>query len=166
METLPYHKVYQVVWVRPLPYAEKDFGVIAAADQTDEIEVDTVYLDDGEIGQYRVVPVTEDVYLTYLAQPKARPQWVGKNTSFGGVRVEDTIRMNVMVQTFNLNEFYQFADTKLYMKAGSVGGVAASIIGFFGFGLVLSDPMKEVPAGVRPTPIPIEGYTPKGRGGK
>ena len=145
----------KVMYIEALPYHERDFGAIGAGVTTAETELNDVYMADGELGQFRFVVVDDDVYIVHFAQPRAVRRWVTKNTSWESLAEFPDARTNPMMEKYSLHEFFQKDDDRVYVRVYSVGGVAVSRIGLYGFRYVYEK------LTVRPTvftPIPVRGF--------
>lgn len=166
VQTFPDHKYYRMLAVYPLPLISVDLcdadhlavGLVAAV-ESDEVEIPEVYLDESEISQMRVIP-REDFDITYLAKPKARPFLTIKNVVARIPTMYDDPRTNPAIEDLNLNEIFQFENTKMWLKATSNMALAAAHVDFFGFRFIVEEIQKaQVPTGLRPTVLPTEGWT-------
>lgn len=165
----PTKKYYKVEMVLPLPLLEVDVcdsehldGNVTTS-ESNEVEIDDIYLNDGEIAHLRMIP-RDDFAITHLAQPKARRHMVTKKKAWQIQTILDDPRTNPAVECLQLNEVFQFEDTGFWIKVKSNSAtLTAARIEFFGWRLIVSG-VDSVPNGVKPTRIPVEGYP--GTGGE
>jgi len=70
---------YRVKYIEPLPHKVHNFGAINAESNpaTAEVEVTDLYMPDGELACYQMIPL-DDVELT-VGQPKAKKRYATKN---------------------------------------------------------------------------------------
>lgn len=68
---------YHVNYIEQLPEKIHDFGSIAAATSSEDQEVTDLYMKDGQLAQYRIIPL-EDVEVT-ISQPKAKKRFATKS---------------------------------------------------------------------------------------
>jgi len=107
----------------------------------------------------RVIPI-EDFDINCMAKPKARPFLTIKNVVAHIPTEYDDPRTNPAIEDLNLNEIFQFEDTKLWLKATSNVALAAAHIDFFGFRLIVEEiNVSVIPKGLRPTVLPTEGWS-------
>lgn len=152
---------YVVGMVYPLPLlsvnlADSDHlgGAVTTAESA-EVQINDVYLDDGELGHLRVVPY-DDFSITWMGKPKSRPYMTTKNKVWKIPKLDDP--MGVAVEFFSLNEIFQFEDTEFWVKVtANAGSVDPARVMFFGYRMLL-EKVASVPTGIRPTKIPVEGY--------
>ena len=149
-------KLYvKVLYIEALPYHERDFGPIGAGLTTGVTELIDVYMDDNELGQFRFVVVDDDVEIFWFAQPQASRRWVTENTQWGSLAEWADPRNNPMMEKYHLHEFFQWEDDRCWVDLTTVGGVAASRIGFYGFRYVV-EVLDKVPTVY--TSIPVHGF--------
>lgn len=148
-------KYVRVLYIESLPFLEHDFGVIAAGVVTPQTNFTELHMIDNELGQFRVIPLVDDLFITTLAQPKAQYRWVTKNSSWQSLYEIDDPRNNPMMEKYHLNEIFQHEDDGLWMQLTTVGGLAASPVGCYGFRYVF-ERLEKKPTVF--TPIPVRGY--------
>ena len=147
-------KYVKVLYIEALPFHITNFGVIAAG-VTGDTEYTNLYVEDNEIGQFRIVPLVDDLFITYLAQPRANRRWVTKNATWQSLYEIGDPRDNPLMEKYHLNEIFQHEDDGMWIQLTSVGGVAAGNIGEYGFRYVF-EKLDERPTVF--TPIPVGGY--------
>ena len=148
-------KYVKVLYIESLPFLEHDFGAIAAGVPTAQIEFNQLYMDDNEIGQFRVIPVVDDVFITNLAQPRAQPRWTTRNSAWRSLYEIADPRNNPLMEKYHLNEIFQHEDDGLWVILQSVGGVAVSTVACYGFRYVF-ERLEKKPTVF--TPVPVRGY--------
>jgi len=154
-EKLTGAKYARVLYIESLPLLIHDFGAIAAGVPTDQIQFEELYLSDNEFGQFRFVPVVDDVIISNLAQPRANPRWITKNAAWTGLyEIADPMN-NPMMEKYHLNEIFQHEDDGLWVRLTSVGGVAVSTVACYGFRYVY-ETLTEKPTVF--TPVPVRGF--------
>lgn len=163
IETYPTKKFYLVNMVYPQPILSVDLcdathlAASLATTESAEVEIDDVYVDDGEILHFRVIP-RDDFAVTWIAKPKARPLLTTKNKTWELQTVLDDPRTNPAVENLQIHEFFQFEDTEFWIKAkANTATLSAARLIFFGWRLIVKE-VASVPTGIRPTRIPTEGY--------
>ena len=125
--------------------------------ESSEDELDDLDLDDGELAQYRLIPIS-DFALTYLAMPKGRPLMYNKSTQFEINTILDDARSNPAVEHLQLNEIFKWEDTDLYYKAKSnTDTLTAAYLAVFGYRFIC-ELVKAFPTGIRPLCVPVTGY--------
>ena len=158
-ETATGFKYVKVLYIEALPFLEHDFGAVVAGVESAELEFDELYMNDNELGHFRVIPLVDDLIISHLAQPKATRRWVTKNSSWESLYEIGDPRNNPMMEKYHLNELYQHQDDGLWIRLTSVGGVAAGEIGCYGFRYVF-EMLTTKPTVF--TPVPVQGYRTKG----
>jgi len=166
VQTFPVIHYYEVLAIFPLPLISVDLCdathlavALVANVESGETEVNEVYLEKNEISHMRVIP-REDFDITWLAKPKARPFMTIKNVTAHMPTMYDDPRTNPAIEDLNLNELFQFEDTKMWLKATSNVALAAAHLDFFGFRLIVEEKTRvQIPANIRPTVLPTEGWT-------
>ena len=163
LETYPKKKFYRVEMVYPQPLLTVDLcdsdhlNADLTTTESSEVEIEDIYMDNGEILHFRMVPI-DDFKITWIAKPKARPYLTTKNKTWEINTVLDDPRTNPAVENLQLQEFFQFEDTEMWVKAkANSGTLSQARLAFFGWRLIVTE-VDSVPAGVRPTRIPTEGY--------
>ena len=154
---LPRAKFYQVDYIEGLPMKEHDFGPIGAASTITDKECDFLYMEDDNLAQFRLIPVTADVQITALRQPKGIAKWTMKTESATLPDYADyTTDIGAAVdQRLQLTEIFQFEDTGLFLDLHSVGGVGAAKVRFAGFRYAMSELPTQPSVW---TPVWVEGY--------
>ena len=147
----------KVLYVEALPYFERDFGALAAG-VTAPIEFTQLYMEDGEVGQFRIIPVVDNLLITELAQPRAQRRWATKNASWTSLAEWADPRNNPLMEKYHLDEIFQYEDTGLWVTLTAAAILAASRIGCYGFRYVVEE-LKQKPTVF--TPIPVEGFRSK-----
>lgn len=163
LETYQAGKFYVVEMVYILPNLEVDLcdadhlNTSLLTTESAEVQIDDVYLDDLEISQMRIIP-RDNFRVTYLAKPKARTFLTTKNKVWQIPAVDDDA--GVGIEQLNLNEIFQFEDTVMILKAKAISGTLTTArLEFYGFRFIVSEVDKtKIPAGIKPTRIPTEGY--------
>ena len=148
-------KYGKILYIEALPLLVHDFGVIAAGVPTPQTEFIELYLDDNEFGQFRVIPIVDDVLISNLAQPRANPRWITRNSAWTSLFEIADPRNNPMMEKYHLNEIFQHEDDGLWVILTSVGGVAVSTVACYGFRYVY-ETLTKTPTVF--TPIPVRGY--------
>lgn len=149
-------KLYvKVGYIEALPYTEIDLGAIAAGVPLGITELITCYMDDNELGQFRFVVVDDDVVISEFRQPQASSRWVTENTQWESLVEWADPRNNPMMEHYHLHEFFQWQDDRCWINATSVGGVAVSRVGFYGFRFVV-EKLKKKPTVF--TSVPVHGH--------
>lgn len=165
IQTFPKGKYYVVKAIYTLPLLSVDIcdathlnGNLTTTESS-EVEIDDIYLDELELAQLRMIP-REDFAITWMAKPKARPYMTTKNKTWQVQTVQDDPRTNPANEYLHLHEIFQFEDTEMWIKAkANTTTLSAAHIEFFGFRNILKEiKKKDIPAGIRPTVIPTEGY--------
>lgn len=132
-------KYYRVVAVEPLPLFEKDFGAINAGETLREKEVEELYVNEGQLAQYRI-RLVDDVEL-YIKQPKSDTKFSTKKGTF-------KITRDIAGTDFvNLTEFYVFEDQTVLFDVknpSSTTNLTQSRVQFAGFKYILEE-LKEKP---------------------
>lgn len=161
LETYPTKKYYVVDIIYPLPLLEVDLtdsdhlNAAVTTTESAEIEIDDVYLDDGEISHMRIIP-RDDFRITWMGKPKARVYMTTRNKAWSIPGIDDPA--GVAIEFLNLNEIFQFEDTEMYIKVtANAGSVDPARLEFFGYRMIVKE-ISSVPGGVKPTKIPVEGY--------
>jgi hypothetical protein len=154
VKLLPYDTFAEVVFIDQAPYLEKDFGALNAGLSTGDTAVTELDQEDNVIGQFRIEPV-DTVHVIALKQPKARPRWTGKKSTF---KVVDG--QSLVTPPSNLSEFFQYKDTGLYMDIYNYtsGNLSTTKVAFYGWLLTIELLTKKPDVY---TPIPVTGYTEK-----
>ncbi len=145
----------RVKYIEALPYTERDFGAIAAGVPLGITELIECYMEDNELGQFRFVIVDDDVVMSHFAQPQASRRWVTENTQWESLVEWADPRNNPMMEKYHLHEFYQWEDDKCWIDLTSVGGVAVSRVGFYGYRFVIEKLAKKPTVF---TSVPVHGY--------
>lgn len=152
-----------VKMVYPLPLLRIDLcdsdhlAANLTTSESAEDELDDLDLDDGELGQFRLIPES-DFKLTHLAMPKARPLWYTKNKTWSLQTILDDPRTNPTVEMLQHNEIFKWEDTDLYYKAQSNSAtLTAAYLAVFGYRLIV-EKITVFPTGIRPLRIPVTGY--------
>jgi len=166
LQTFPAGKYYRVKAIYTLPLLSVNLcdadhlnGSITTTESA-EVEIPDVYLDGLELAQLRMVPV-EDFFVSWMAKPKARPYYTTKKKTWQVPALQDDARLNPANEYLHLNEIFQFADTEMWVKVTSHSVTIATTgrLAFFGYRLILEEVKKtDIPAGLRPTVVPTEGY--------
>ncbi len=168
VQTYPKIHYYQVNAIYTLPWIPVDVcdikhlnaALVVNAESAD-IELSDIYLDDLEIGQFRFIP-REDFAVTWMGKPLARPFYTIKNSTARVPTYYDDPRTNEANQYLHLHEIFQFEDTKCFAKVtcySPIAGLASAHLDFFGYRFLLIEITKaSIPAGIRPTVLPTEGY--------
>jgi hypothetical protein len=68
---------YRVKYIEPLPKKVHDFGAIDAEATSGDVEVTDLYMSDGELACYQMIPL-DDVEIT-ISQPKAKKRYATKS---------------------------------------------------------------------------------------
>lgn len=147
-------KYVKVLYIESLPFLLHDFGAVAAG-AVAQVEFVELYLDDNEFGQFRVVPLVDDLTIDQLAQPRVNRRWVTRNSNWQSLYEFADPRMNPMIEKYHLNEIFQHEDDGLFVVPSSVGGLAVSTVGCYGFRYVF-EKLETKPTVF--TPIPVRGY--------
>ena len=122
-----------------------------------EDELDDLDLDDGELGQYRMIPES-DFKITHLAMPKVRPLMYTKNKVWTIQTILDDARTNPAVEMLQHNEIFKWEDYDLYYKAqANTSTLTAAYLAVFGYRFIV-DLVAAFPPGIRPLRIPVTGY--------
>jgi len=153
----------RVVTIFPLPLLRIDLAdsdhLNASVTTTESGEdlLDDLDLDDGELAQYRLIPIS-DFALTYLAMPKSRPLMYNKKKTFQIQTILDDPRTNPAVEHLQLNELFKWEDTELWYKATSNSAtLTAAYLAVFGYRFIC-ETVKSFPTGIRPLCVPVTGY--------
>jgi len=165
-QTFPKIHYYRVLAIFPLPLISIDLcdaehlnAALVANVESAEVEIDDIYLVNGELSQVRMIP-REDFDLTWVAKPKARPFFTIKNVIAHVPTYYDDPRTNPAIENLHLQEIFQFQDTKMWVKATSNVALAAAHLDFFGFRFIIEEIGKsDIPSGLRPTVLPTEGWS-------
>jgi hypothetical protein len=169
IQTFPDVHFYKVAVIYTLPWLGVDVcdnatghlnAPLAFNVQSRIFELPDVYLDDGELAQYRFIP-REDFVVTWIGKPRARPLLTIKNATFAVPTYYIDPRTNPANEYLQLNEIFQFEDTGMFAQVTCVNplGLAAAHLDFFGYRFILNEVAEgEIPAKVKPTIIPVEGY--------
>jgi len=147
-------KYVKVLYIESLPFLLHNFGVIAAG-AVAQVEFTQLYMDDNEFGQFRVIPLVDDLTLNQLDQPRASRRWVTRNSNWQSLYEFADPRMNPMMEKFHLNEIFQHENDGLWVVPSSIAGVANGLFGCYGFRYVF-EKLDVKPAVF--TPIPVRGY--------
>jgi len=158
-------KVYYVVGiVYPLPLLSVDIcdsnhlNASLTTGESAEVEINDVYLDDGEISQLRMIPV-DDFVVTWVAKPKSAPYYTTRKKTWDVQTILDDPRFNPAVEHLNLHEIFQFEDTEMWIKAkANTATLTAAKLAFFGFRFVVNKIKEEETKGKHVTPVPTEGF--------
>lgn len=150
----------KVLYIESLPYMEHDFGAIGVGVTTAQISFAELHMGDHELGQFRIIPVVDDVLIAELAQPKAMRRWVTKNSSWTSLAEWADPRNNPLMEKYHLDEIFQYEDDGIWVRLSSVGGVAVSTIGCYGFRYCL-EILDRKPTVF--TPVPVRGFRSKGK---
>lgn len=165
LQTFPVVEYYKVVAIYPLPLLEVDIAdsdhlnASVTTTESAEQEIEDVYLDTSELAQLRMIP-RDDFAVTWMAKPRARPYLTTKNKTWQYQTELDDARSNVANEHLQLNEIFQFEDTEMWVKVTSnSGSLSNARLEFFGYKFILQKVEKAlIPAGLKPTVVPTEGY--------
>lgn len=153
----------RVKTIYPLPLKRLDLcdsehlNASLTTTESAEDELDDLDLNSNELGQYRLIPISEFA-LTYLSMPKARPLMYNKKTVFQINTILDDARSNPAVEHLQLNEIFKWEDTDLYYKAtANSTTLTAAYLAVFGYRFIC-EVISAFPAGIRPLTIPVQGY--------
>lgn len=138
---------YKVLYIEPLPHHVHDFGALNTVASTGDTEVTDLYMPDGELAQYWIVPL-DDIEVT-VSQPKARKRYATKNY----VHIITPFIWQVAPQ---LTRIYMWEDEKVYFDVKNPTKYNRAMHRFltFGWRLILKKLSAKPP---QSTPIPIEG---------
>lgn len=144
----------RVLYIEALPFLNHNFGAIPAGGipAADWI---ALHMDDSELGQFRIVPLVNDLTIDNLTQPRAQPRWVTRNSNWQSLFEVADPQTNPLMEKYHLNEIFQFEDDGLWVTVMSVGGVPAGNVGVYGFRYVF-ETLDKKPTVY--TPIPVRGY--------
>jgi len=166
IQTFPKGKYYVVKAIYTLPLLAVNLcdsdhldGNITTTESS-EVQIDDVYLDDNELAQLRMIPI-EDFFVSWVGKPKARPYYTTKNKTWQVQALQDDARLNPANEYLHLNEIFQFEDTEMWIKVTSNSATISTTgrLAFFGYRFILEEITKDkIPAGLKPTVIPTEGY--------
>lgn len=98
---------YKINYICQLPEIVKDFGSLNATSSTGDIKVTELYMDDGFIGQWRIIPL--DDIIIEAKQPLAKSLWTTRNkTASISLRSLKTNFMSGVLEVFIFEdeEFY------------------------------------------------------------
>lgn len=138
---------FTVQYIEQLPKYLKDFGAISAGGTTGDTDMTDLYMPDGELAAYQMVPM-DDVEVT-VSQPKAKKRYAAKNY----VHVITSFISQVMPQQ---TRFWIWEDEKVYMDVKNPTRYARQRhrVLFYGWRFVLQRLAARPPVF---TTIPIEG---------
>lgn len=103
---------FKVLYLEPLPEIVHDFGPLDPDSETGDKEVTALYMPDGELAQYRIIPL-DDIIITSLKQPLAKTRWSAKNVNF---QLTKTSLQQLMTSPMHISEIFVFEDEKVYFN--------------------------------------------------
>jgi len=128
---------YTVTAIEPLPVIIHDFGSVSSESESKDINVSALQLNEGEVGQWRLVPL-DDIEVE-VKQPLANTRSVTK---------EVTSKINAFSVAFDPTlkhtEFFTIKDEKVYFKITNPtkSDITRARVAFFGWKLKV----KKLPA--------------------
>lgn len=133
---------YKIVAIEPLPFYEHDFGAVNAGQTLKDQEVKALYLNAGQLAQYRI-RLVDDVELQ-LKQPKSDTKFTTKSGEFKISRDIAPI-FHCRTDFTNLTEFFVFEDQSILFNVTnpSDSNIGSSKVQFAGFKYILEELDKE-----------------------
>ena len=140
---------FKVLYIRQLPEIIHDFGSISAEKTVSDKEVTDLYMNDGEIAQYRMMPL-DDIVIT-VKQPLAKGIWTTRNTQ--AAISQKTLQLQTIT---GISEFFVYEDEKIYFNVTNPTkyNISKSRVLFTGFKFAVEK--LPTPPEVY-TVIPVEG---------
>jgi len=148
---LPEGKFFQVIGVRAVPFLQKDFGALTANVEKKDQEVEEVYTEDDEFGQWRM-QVVDNFTITEHKCPRGRHYWLTKKSR--GNLPQYMTYGDPMVENNQLTEFFQYKDKERLMSVLATASISTSRVNFYGYIFKMKE-VEEQPAVW--TDIPTEG---------
>jgi len=103
---------FKIIYIEPLPEIVHDFGPLDPDTGTGDKEITALYMPDGEMAQYRIIPL-DDIVITALKQPLAKTRWSAKNVNF---QLTKTSLQQVMTSPMHIAEIFVLEDEKVYFN--------------------------------------------------
>lgn len=138
---------YTVKYIEPLPRKQHDFGAINNETSSGDTEVTDLYMNDGELAQYRMI-LLDDMEVT-ISQPKAKKRHATKS-------YVHTMTPYTVQAAPHLTQFFIFEDEKVFFDVKNPTKYVRGIhrIMYLGWRFIL-EKLPSKPATF--TSIPIEG---------
>lgn len=148
---------YKISYIEPIPAVYKDFGSISASSSLSNQEVTDLYLEDYQLGQYRVIPI-DDVKIE-ISQPQATARYTTKSyTSY----------VDRLTYPENILEFFILSDdNKPYFKITNPHdwSIAKSRVKFIGWKYILVEkPVvteNDIPNAFTAIPLEVQREAPE-----
>lgn len=112
IKTLPREDFFKVLYVEPLvELPPRDFGSVNANTNLADQEYTQLYMNDGELGQYRLIPI-DDIVIT-VNQPRAQVRFANRNVTGRITRFQEP---PLWSKRYNLAELFVFEDDKVFVS--------------------------------------------------
>lgn len=150
------YRLVEVEWIEPIPWLTVTTTVIPAGGILTDREMQELYVNDNEFAQWRFMIETSDIYLVSHSCPKAAKYYATKS-DVGVVPPVSSIT-NDAIKRLQLEEFYQYKDTKRFMSFENRGDTDTTVtLVFFGYVFRFNevgayDSLSEVPKPYTPVP--------------
>lgn len=138
----------EVTYIEAIPWVEIDFGSLDPGEESEARELEELYVDENEFAQWRVVVITDNLKIVEHKCPAAAVYYTTKKGAVGEIPDYSTLSTYEPLKNLQLTEFFQYKDTKRYMKVQNVGTstLTESKVAFFGYVFVFEKlPREEKP---------------------